>query len=371
MADRQVAIFSQRAIRTDVSRCSGYEFEDVIGELEPVHLIVGQRPAARETLYRARRWTAKRSGLFERIPSGTKAAPIGRDVDLFGCMIQKPVELLALDAVSDWQRRAKFSFCLLEELWWVNFEEYPALIKSLDKFDMIACAFESSCERVSKLTGRPAVHVPGAADLMRFMPEDLNRDRRIELYYMGRKRDALHAALQPMLRDRGAFYLYDSATRPPIAADHVVHRDLLASLINQSLLFMVDYGKLGSSDQASGQIIWGPRHVEGLAGGAVQVGYAPDSADYAQHFDWPEAVERLSENPAEAADQIARLLDAPAELARRRRINLAHAMEKHDWLHRWALILDHFGLSESPAMTARRAELAQRISTLTERRQAG
>lgn len=356
---RKVCVFSQRAIRRDVSRCSGYEFEDVVGRIEDAELIVGQRPRSRETMYRGRRWLSKRTALFRHMPSGAVRSPLARDCDLFGCFVQKPVELLSIDAVPNWRRRSEMAFCVLEELWHTNIDDFGPLVKSLSEFDLIACAFESSCERLADLTGRPVVHLPGAADLLAFAPDDIDAPRPIDVYYMGRRRPALHEALKPALEARGGFYLYDSAGSPPIAQDNVTHRELLASLVCRSKIFIVDYGKVGHADQRSGQIIWGPRHVEGLAGGAIQAGYAPDTADYHAHFDWPEAVERLSEDPETAVAQILALLDNPAEMRRRRRINLAKAADRHDWLHRWDLITGHFGLPETAESARRRAALQQ------------
>ncbi len=354
---RTIAVFSQRAIRRDVSRCSGYEFEDVVAGLETADLFAPTRPDKALSLHRARRWLSRRTGQFVHVPSGATRRPIGREVDLFGCFLQKPVELLELDSVPDWRRWARFAFCVLEELWDVTIDEYRPLLRSLRQFDLVTCAFESSCAPLAEIIGRPVLHLPGAADFLRFGPRALNDDRPIDVYYMGRRRPDLHAALQKTLAARGGFYLHDTTTMPPIAADHRVHRDMLAALVNRAKLFMVDYGKVGHSDQSRGQIIWGPRHVEGMAGGAVQAGYAPESADYRAHFDWPEAVERLPQEPELAARAIARLLDDPADLARRRRVNLAHAARRHDWLHRWQLILDHFGLPQTEAMAGRHAAL--------------
>lgn len=356
-AQRRLCIYSQRAIRQDVSRCSGYEFEDVVASLETATFALPERGSDDAIRYRAKRWLAKRTPLFDLARSGARAAPLEGEFELFGAFLQKPLELLELDALPDWRRRSKLAFCVLEELWDVTIDQFRPLVKSLDRFDLITCAFEDSCAPLAELTGRPVIHLPGAADLMRFAPRALETERAIDVYYMGRRRPELHEAIKAQLERRNGFYLHDSTTSPPIAADHTVHRDLLANLVRRSKIFMVDYGKIGHADQERGQIIWGPRHVEGLAGGAVQAGYAPESEDYERYFDWPEAVERLPENPDEAAAAIIGLIDDPGELERRRRINLARALRGHDWLNRWQQVLDHFGLPETAAMAARRGEL--------------
>jgi len=355
-AGRRVCIFSQRAMRQDVSRCSGFEFEDVISGIENSGLVVPRMRSDLPLGFRARRWASKRSDLFRFVPSGARHGVLGENFDLFGCFVQKPVELLVLDAVPDWRARSRLAVCVLEEVWGTNIDEFRPLIRSLSQFDLITSAFASSCEALAEMTGRPVIHMPGAADLKRFAPS-APVDRVIDFYSIGRRRGDLHEEIKKLVSDRRGFYLYDSATKPPIAADHRVHRDLLASLVQRSKLFFVDQAKIGHSDQSKGQISWGPRHVEGMAGGAVQVGYAPVSEDYDRFFDWPEAVYRLPEDPAKAAGEIAMLLDDEPELKRRSDISLGHALCKHDWVHRWALILDHFELPHTDAMMRRRREL--------------
>ena len=96
-----------------------------------------------------------------------------------------------------------------------------------------------------------------------------------------------------------------------------------------------------------------------MAGGALSIGYAPDSEEFRQNFDWPEAVVRLPEEPAEAAAAVGRLLDNPGELDRMRSVNLSQVAIKHDWLHRWELILNHFGLPHTEEMVARRQDLVK------------
>lgn len=355
---RRVCIFSQRAMRQDVSRCSGFEFEDVVLELEGGKLVFPNWRGTGALNFRARRWMSKRTDMFRFMPSGADKLPLSENFDLFGCFVQKPVELLTLDAIPNWRKRSKLAVCILEEIWGTNIAEFRPLVRTLSQFDLITSAFASSCEELSLLTGRPVIHLPGAVDLKRFTPK-VQSERVIDVYYLGRKRSDLHLELMRAVNMRGGFYLYDSATRPPIAADHVAHRDLLASLVQHSKLFVVDYAKIGHTDQSEGQLSWGPRHVEGIGGGAVQIGYAPDSEDYKRNFDWPEAIFRLSEEPVEAAAAVGRLLDDPQELERMRSANFAHVTKKHDWVHRWELILDFFGLPHTEKMMQRRADLVR------------
>ncbi len=364
-ADRNVLVFSQRNLNDNVSRCSGFEFEDVIAEIEDCQIVAPRLANSGRIPLNPRRWLSRRSSLFQYWPSGVQKSPLTRNYDLFFCNAQKPLELLALDAVPNWRERCGLAVCVLEEVWTSGIEQHLPLIKSLSKFDLIASAFAEPCEALQRITGKPVIHLPGAADMVRFAPQSLTADRPIDIYCMGRRRPELHDRLLTILAERQGFYLYDSATKPPITAQHKVHRDLLANLIQHSKLFMVDIAKIGHDDQKKGNIAWGPRHVEGIAGGAIQVGYAPETEDYLQYFDWPESVIRLPQDPDKAIDRIVAILDDPTEQERMRRINFANALQKHDWLNRWTDILKHLNLPETSAMATRRQNLSRMAAGLT------
>ncbi len=356
---REVLIFSQRSLNDNVSRCSGFEFEDVIAEIENAEVLAPKHVRERRFPINPKRWLSKRTDLFRYWPSGVQKTNLDRDYDVFFCDAQKPEELLALDAVPNWRERCRLAVCVLEEVWTKELDLHAPLITSLAQFDLICCAFAETCDELQRRTGKPVIHLPGAADMVRFVPESLTADRPVDVYYMGRRRPELHDRLLQRIKERAGFYLYDSATKPPITAQHAVHRDLLANLVQHAKLFMVDIAKIGHADQVKGNIAWGPRHVEGIAGGAAQVGYAPETDDYVQYFDWPESVVRLPEDPDAAIEMIVALLDDSAELDRMRRVNLAGALRKHDWLHRWAQILSHLQLPETQAMINRRQRLAE------------
>ncbi|WP_170411336.1 glycosyltransferase [Ruegeria atlantica] len=366
---REVLIFSQRNLNDNVSRCSGFEFEDVIANIETADILSPRRAREPRLPYNPKRWLSKRTDLFRYWPSGVPKTRLDRDYDIFFCDVQKPQELLVLDALPNWRDRCGVAICVLEEVWTQELERHMPLVRTLADFDLIGCAFAETCDALHRVTGKPVIHLPGAADMVRFAPETLAADRPIDVYCMGRRRPEIHERLLKVIKDRAGFYLYDSATKPPIAADHTVHRDLLANLVQHTKLFMVDIAKIGHADQKRGNVAWGPRHVEGIAGGAAQVGYAPDTDDYRQYFDWPESVVRLSEDPDEAVDQIVKLLDDPAELDRMRRINLAAALNKHDWVHRWAQLLEHLQIAESEGIAQRRQHLSDMAERLNSRNQ--
>ncbi len=363
-ASRELLIFSQRNLNDNVSRCSGFEFEDMIADVEDAEIVAPRWRRDRKTLRDPKRWLSKRTNLFQYWPSGARKTHIKKKYDMGFFNFQKIQEVLTIDAVPNWRERCDLAICTLEEVWPRELVRHQRLVSSLAKFDLITCAFAETCEPLARATGKPVIHSPGAADLVRFAPQSLSVHRPIDVYYMGRKRQELHERLLLSLKERAGFYLYDSATKPPITSQHVVHRELLANLVQHTKLFIVDIAKIGHEDQEAGNVAWGPRHVEGIAGGAVQVGYAPETDDYLRYFDWPESVFRLQEDPDEAVEQILFLLDDLVEQDRIRKINLTRALQKHDWLHRWAQILDYMSIPESEAMKLRRQRLSEIVRAL-------
>ena len=111
-APRKICIFSQRKIRDDVSRCSGYEFEDVVAELETADILTPRLSSVDHWQHRFRRFLSQRTNQFERMPSGALVEGFKGRYDMFGCFVQKPVELLTIDSLGDWQARCDMAFCV-------------------------------------------------------------------------------------------------------------------------------------------------------------------------------------------------------------------------------------------------------------------
>jgi hypothetical protein len=352
-------------IRTDVSRCSGYEFEDVLADLESAEILLPTLPSLDHWQHRMRRFLSQRTQWFERVPSGASRAALPADCDIFFACVQKPVELLTLDACPGWREKSGLAVCVLEEVWQGTITQYRPLLKTLSRFDLIACAFADSCKPLAELTGRPVIHLPGAADMLRFLPTAPRAEQPVDIYYIGRRRPELHDALLAAAREENWFYLYDSFAKPPIVSDHRQHRDLFASLVQKSKMFVVDYAKIGHQEQRGGQLLWGPRHVEGMAGGAVQIGFAPDSPDYAENFDWPESVLRLPEDPEKAVAEVRRLLADKTRRSALRALNFERAAIRHDWLDRWRRILHALELDEPAAMAEREDQIRRTCDRLT------
>ena len=63
-ADRTVLIFSQRNLNDNVSRCSGFEFEDVIADIETARIVAPCLGTSGKKPLNPKRWLSRRSSLF-------------------------------------------------------------------------------------------------------------------------------------------------------------------------------------------------------------------------------------------------------------------------------------------------------------------
>lgn len=363
--NRRVCVVSQRENRNKFSSCCSYEFEDVIQELEGADLFSPKLKSIEHWQHRTRRFLSQRTSLFEKVPSGSRSRPLEGHYDLFVCSVQKPVDILSIDALGDWRKRSDLAVCYIEEVWPKKIDKYKPLIKSFSRFDVIACSFAGSCERLAELTGKPVIYLPYAVDSLRFLPSRADVDRPIDIYYLGRRRPELHEALLAHASETERFYHYDTFTSLPMANDHKAHRDHLAYMIRHSKLFLVDFAKKGHADEKDSQVGWGPRHIEGMAAGAVQVGFAPPTADYLENFDWPSAITRLPEDADAAVEKMASMLSNPAALDDMRAQTFAHVARRHDWLQRWRLITEFLDLPDTPAMIEREAAIEAATARLT------
>jgi hypothetical protein len=97
----------------------------------------------------------------------------------------------------------------------------------------------------------------------------------------------------------------------------------------------------------------------------VLLGSAPRTAEWEICFDWPDAVIDI---PYDAGDlrEIVDDLDAqPERLARARTDNVVAALRRHDWVYRWAQVLDAVGLPHTTGM-AERMELLDDLAAMAE-----
>lgn len=367
-SEPRTLIFSQRNMSRMVYQCFKYELEDVVREVEGADMLAPSLPSegaavrfGRRALNRARR-QLKRPLVLAMAP-----AQVERDYQIFFAPMLFPAEVVCLDKVRDWQRRCEKKVCFLGEVWNKDREALRAHAPLLRQFDHLFLHVSASLPMVAELVGRPCHHLPVGVDAIRFSPYPTPPARTVDCYSMGRRSTVTHGALMRLASQASPrfYYVYDTVRNFEVM-DPLEHRRLVAETIKRSRYFIGYKHNVNASDQTGGDEALGSRLFEGVAGGAVVLGIAPDCPEYATYFGWPDAVVPIPFEPTDLAGTLAKLDADPERVARIRAANVSASLRRHDWSWRWEAILKTIGVAPTAALLARRARLEE-LAAMAER----
>jgi hypothetical protein len=346
-------LVSRRNLNRKVYQSFLYELEDVICAVDEVDLMAprAQRLTRLQLLHsqatNGLRRIAGKPPDFDR-----EVAPVelDREYDFLFLPLLVPDQLGLMRKVGNWRSRCRLAACYITELWGKDIEYFRPHLEEMSAFDHIFVFDQAMVEMVGRLTGRPCHFLPVAVDALRFCPSPRHPDRTITCYNMGRRLPESHARLRTAADRDDFFYMFDTTTDFSVS-DFVEHRSMLAEYLMRTNFFVSYKRTLGDALL--------PRMFEGAAGGAVMLGTAPDTAEYRANFDWPDALISVAEG-----DDIVALIDQlraqPERLAAIRRDNVSNVLRRHDWSHRWSVILETVGLAPKAGL----AERHQRLSAL-------
>lgn len=329
-----------------------YEFEDLVCEVD-VAEIASVNPAP---------WSRRVLRLERTLPTAfarfAPSAPVpSRHYDLLYLSLHTPSDLARVQPLGRWLGLAERRACNIDEVWLHDLGHRTGDLAMLRRFDCIFTACSGAVNELERLLGRPCHYLPPSADTLRFAPVGL--ERVIDVYFMGRRRPELHAALKAATRHKGFFYHFDTV-RNPLVNSYLEHRQRLAELVQRTRYFIVDIANADRVEQSGAQPEVGTRFFEGAAGGAVMLGFAPDTEAFRSLFGWQDAV--IPVEPNEAA--VIELLDAldvdPERTEAIRRINVSKALRHHDGVYRWEQILRAVDLEPLPALADRKEVLERR-----------
>ncbi len=357
----RVCVVSLRSLRRSVSRACGNEFEDVIASIDKVDLVVPTQSLVSKAGYRALRTLSRVTPVARYVGPGTHSRLGAEKYDLLIFVAQFANDLIFLNDTDHWRQRSRFAVLYLEEIWNDRIKRL-GLRKDLFKpFDLILCNCAGSVERLAQVTGRPVEYVPPGVDTLTFAPDPDGNDRPISICNIGRRSQVTHDALLRFARDSGRFYYYDTTYGFADASTRSAneHRFLMANLCKRSSFFVANKAKFDRGKETHGQEEIGFRFFEGLAAGAVLLGDPPKTSAFEEHLGWTDSVTRIPFDCPEIVDILQQLEGQPERLAAIRSRNVRNCIRRHDWLHRWAMILQRAGLNEDAKMTTRRAQLSR------------
>lgn len=357
--DARVLILSKRKIHNHVSRCGGYEFEDVIVQSDAVDVFTPTKPydAAKDAFAKIKRLT--RSALLaDMLRPDPNPVVLEREYDLFFVICTDPWDLLSIRSVKNWRKKCRVAICYFEELWRKDLHWLKPLLGLLSEFDQVLLAYNDSVADVEQIVRRPCSYLPPAVDAIEFCPYPKRMDRCIDVFNMGRRSPITHKALMKQAEEGQLFYFYDTPQNFNVI-DPKEHRRLLASMIKRSRYFFVSSAKAGQPGTGSIQSEISYRFYEGAAAGAILLGEPPETELFRQSFDWKDAVIPVPFDAPNIADLIAELDAQPDRLAQIRQDNVVNSLLRHDWVYRWEQVLKQAGLSALPQLRQRQYQLKE------------
>jgi len=352
----RVLLFSHRNLVKDVLfRCPHYEFEDLICRMDSADLIAPERG----------RWYERRHALAKRLAwhsplilnPGVNKIDVSGIYDLFFTICGSPVDLLAVNAL-DWQKVARRSICLIDEMWVKQLRAYRFYLEILAKFDCVMFYYSETAKAVNDAIGHRCRFLAPGIDALLFSPYPSLSRRVVDVYSIGRRSEATHLALLRLANETGRFYIHDS-----VSGSHAInakeHRLLFANTAKRSRYFIVNPALIDLHAVRGDQNEMGNRYFEGAAAGAIMIGERPKNEEFAKMFDWPDAVLDLPYGSGDVGKIMDEVESQPCWEETMRRNNVVQALLRHDWAYRWEAVLRAAGLDPLQGLLERKNRLGR------------
>ena len=362
-ANARVCMVSLRGTNKHVAWCTNYEFEDVVCSIDAVelfNLVPGRAYDARQWIVRRLPWRPGVRLLTPHMNPGLQPIVLQKDYDLFAFFCMNPADLIHLAAIKGWKDRCRKRICYVAEFYVGWEEEFAFHLSLLKDFDVVALCYGDSVRAVQSTISTSCHHVPLGVDILRFSPYPNTVERCIDVYSMGRRVERVHDAFLAMAAREKLFYVYDTVPSMLLRPEnHRQHRDLVASCAKRSRLFVAYPAKIDTPGDSRGQSEGGARFFEGAAAGAVLIGQTPSSVEFAENFDWPDAVVDIGATEESVQAALGSLLRQPERMHALSRKNAVHAIRHFDWCYRWKEMLRILGMDPLPGLKARQELLAE------------
>ena len=370
----KVLSLSQRRVADLVAYCVNYEFEDTFVALTDASRIDTTNFQSLELSRRAYKLVRFASGSAKLAcllaPPARGSTNLQTDYEFFFPQFNQTYELYSLATIPNWRKRCRRAACFIMEIWSDMLPGY--LIELLAEFDHIFLGCRNSVKDVSRLTGRPCTYLPLAVDALRFAPTSPDQVRPIDVSYIGRRSQVTHEALMAHAARQKLFYYYDtvaaSGTDRVNRSFHVDnpgdHRQLLATMLKNSRYFFANRSYVNRPEFTAGRDEISPRFYEGAASGTVMIGVAPQTSDFENQFDWPDAVIHVPFDSPDIGSILRELDSNPERLRTIRHNNVRNTALRHDWLHRIQTVFDTMDLPYTEKMRVRARQLDKIVSSV-------
>lgn len=352
-----------RNFRKSGYRCGLYEAQDVLVEnddVDLIHLDMGWGSWFNEmSLTRPLYHDVSRKLIYAN--PGLKKARLSRNYDVFIVVCDVWTDIPCINAIERWKDHCKISICWIDEMWAAAIPKYKYWLHALSQFDYVFVGYRGTVSALSRAAHRPCHWLPRAVDTLRFTPFPDPPDRVIDVYSIGRRREAVHRELLKLAERRKLFYVHDTVRdgASTEVSDHRQHRNHFANIAKRSRYFVVAPGKMNALSETQGQVEVGSRYYEGAAAGTVMIGEAADCEAGRDLFGWPEAVMEVRRDGSDLASVLGDLASDPERVTAIGRRNAAEALLRHDWVYRWIEMFRVAGIEPSPRLMARAQHLKE------------
>jgi Glycosyl transferases group 1 len=344
-------------------RCSLYEAQDVLVEIDDVDLIHLDKSwgAALDEYWLRRPLFHDLSGKLIFVNPGLRKVRLDKDYDAFIAVCSTLWDLPYVNAIERWRNHCKIGICWIDELWVSEIPNYKYWLPALEQFDHVFLGTSGTVSALSHAANRACFWLPGGVDALRFGSFAHLTDRPVDVYSIGRRYQGIHDEMLKAAARGDIFYLHDSIGGGGMTEvyDYRQHRELFANIAKRSRYFVVAPAKMDEIAYRRGQVEVGYRYFEGAAAGTVMIGEAPDCDAYRELFDWPEAVIQVQSDGSDTLAVLSELGSDPERITAISRQNAREALLRHDWIHRWNELFRIAGIEPLPRKAAREQRLKE------------
>ncbi len=360
----RVLMFSNRnTYASEVFRCSLYEFEEIIRQIDSVDILA---PKPKKRFRKSKRNAMRIAKYFNiNLNPGIPKVKLDKYYDLFFAICQFPSELLHVNIVEGWKDYCKTSVCLLDEMWLTEMPYYESSFKILSKFDYVVLSLSQNVGPFSKKIQSECYYLPPGVDTLLFCPYPKLSKRSIDVLSFGRRAEKTHRVLLRIAEENKIFYVYDTlCDLHTHSLDQ--HRFFISNMAKRSRYFIVNPGQIDCPQLTKNQSEIGARYFEGAASGTIMIGEQPRNDEFKRMFFWPDALVQLPYNSENIEEVICEMDRQPDRQEQIRKNNVVHSLLQHDWSHRWEAVLKIAGLEPLPELMDRKKRL-QDLANIVEK----
>lgn len=307
----------------------------------------------------------------DRDPPITETTCLSRNYDLFFYVCPVLPHLVEVEKILGWRKRCRTTAAFILESWSENLERDKSAFRILDQFDHVFLFNKSSVRNVQRYTRASCHFLATGANCLTAAPSTNKPQRVIDVYSIGRRSPGLHRQLLEMAEQQEIFYVYDSLEASSRVLNWHEHRLLIANNIMRARYFIVHNHKADSrvgeeskAIESAGEQALTHRLFEGIAGGAVILGSAPDCSEFYEYFDWRDAVIELPNDSEGVRTVLSELDEQPDRVANLRRMNVVQSLRRHDWSYRWQTVLETTNIDVPPGLEERQIRLREMANAL-------